>query len=93
MVNLPLLLINYHAMNMYGRAEIYLYTFLTSVLDWGRWSASSSIHFIPEEKAPDIYRTGGCVDPRGIPSVVEKRKFFCHNLELNPISLADQPNI
>jgi hypothetical protein len=47
---------------------------LTSALDGGEWSASHPGRFIPRERAPGTYRTGGWVGPRAVLDEVVKRK-------------------
>jgi hypothetical protein len=47
---------------------------LTSGLDGGEWSASSSGHFTPRESATGIHLIESCVDPRAGLDVVAKRK-------------------
>jgi hypothetical protein len=51
-------------MKAYGRMEIYLLAFLTSVLDAGRWLAAGSGCFTSRESAPYAHWIGGSVGPR-----------------------------
>jgi hypothetical protein len=41
------------------------YSFMTSALDWGEWSASRPGRALsPGERTPSTHRTGGSVGPR-----------------------------
>jgi hypothetical protein len=51
-------------MNTYGGVNVQIHVFLTSALVGGEWSTSRPGRFIPGERAPRTYWTGGWVDPR-----------------------------
>jgi hypothetical protein len=57
---------------------------LTSALDGGDWSASSSDHFNPRERVPGTHWIGGWVGPRVVLDVVVKRKIPNPHQESNP---------
>jgi hypothetical protein len=50
-----------YAMKLYGVVDVQIYVFLTSVLVWGKWSASCPGRFAPRERAPCTYRIRGWV--------------------------------
>jgi hypothetical protein len=58
------LLTKHHVMKAYWGVEVYLYSFLTSALDGGKWSASRPGRFTAREKASGTHRIGGWVGPR-----------------------------
>jgi hypothetical protein len=51
----------HHAMKTYWGVAIYLYAFLTSVLDEGEWSASCPGHLTPRVRVPGTHWIGGWV--------------------------------
>jgi hypothetical protein len=57
-----------------GVVEVQLYTFLTSELDVGEWSASRPGGFIPGVRVPDTHWIGGCLGHRAGLYAVAKRK-------------------
>jgi hypothetical protein len=63
---LSLCLTKHHAMKTYWGVEVWLYTFLTSALDGGEWSASQPGRFTPNERAPGTHCIGGWVGPRAV---------------------------
>jgi hypothetical protein len=48
----------------WGQRRYSSYTFLTSVLHGGEWSASRPVRTLPREKIPGTHCTGGWVGPR-----------------------------
>jgi hypothetical protein len=42
-------------MKAYEEVEVWLYSFLTSTLDGGEWSASRPNRFVPEKTAPIFF--------------------------------------
>jgi hypothetical protein len=72
-------------MKAYGGVDVYIHTFLISVLAGGEQSASRPGGFTPEERAPGTHWIGLWVDPRAGLDDVEKRKFFTlPGFELRP---------
>jgi hypothetical protein len=63
-------------MKTYGRVDVYIHVFLTSVLDGDKWSASRRSCLIPGERAPGTHWIGGWVGPRAGLGNVEERKFL-----------------
>jgi hypothetical protein len=77
-------LIKYHTIKMHGAMEAEFHTFLTLVLDGGKWSASHSGPFISRETAPGTQQTATW---GGLHSQSEhggKEKNLCSCWELNP---------
>jgi hypothetical protein len=63
-------------MKLYGGVDVQIYTFLTSSLAGGDWSASCWSCFTPGERAHGTHWIGGLVDPGAGLDDVEKRKFL-----------------
>jgi hypothetical protein len=59
-------------MKVYGGVDVWIYSFLTSALAGGEWSASLPGRFTPEERDPGTHWIGGWVDPRACLDDVEK---------------------
>jgi hypothetical protein len=74
-----------HAMEaLEGRGYIAPYSFLTSALDGGEWSASRPGHaFTPGEKTPGTHWTGGWVGPRAGLDTEDRGKILCPRRESN----------
>jgi hypothetical protein len=74
-------LTKHYAMKAYGRVDVQIHIFLTSVLAGGEWSASRPGCF-----TLDIHWIEGWVDYRVGLDDVEKRKFLIlQGLELRPL--------
>jgi hypothetical protein len=68
------------------------YSFLTSALDGGEWSASRPGRaFTPGERTPGAHWTGGWVDPRAGLDIEARGKILCPRLESNPDRPVVQP--
>jgi hypothetical protein len=46
-------------MEEYWGVDVQIHAYLTSVLDWGKWSASRPGHFIPTEETRGTHSIGG----------------------------------
>ena len=62
-----------HAVNISGEIEVWLHSFLTSVLDGGEWSTSCPNCFIRKEIFPGTYLMGGRVYTGTVLDSFEKR--------------------
>jgi hypothetical protein len=60
------------------------YSFLTSTLEGGEWSASRSGRFTPGERAPGTHCTGGWVGPRAGLDAEVRGKILCLCRGSNP---------
>jgi hypothetical protein len=70
----------------------YSYTHsLTSALDGGEWSASSSDRFTPRERTPCTHWIGGWVGPRAVLDAVVKKDILSPPPEINPRTPIIQP--
>jgi hypothetical protein len=69
-------LIKHYTVREYGRVDVQIHIFLTSVLAGGEWSASGTGRFTPREKVLSTHRIGSWVDARAGLNDVEKRKFL-----------------
>jgi hypothetical protein len=69
--------------------EVWLYTFLTSALDWGNGQRPDRFNLW--ERAPPRTYSIGWMGPRAGLSAVEKEKIYFPCRELNHDSLAVQP--
>jgi hypothetical protein len=58
-----------------GGVDVWIYSFLTSALVGGEWSASRPGRFTPGDRAPGTHWIGDWMGPRAGPDDVEKRKF------------------
>jgi hypothetical protein len=67
-----LCLLKHHTIKMYGALERELHTFLTSVMDGGKWSVLTT-----NERANSIHRIGTWVGPRACLNLEEKSKYPC----------------
>jgi hypothetical protein len=63
-------------MEAYEGVDVQIYSFLTSALLGGEWSASRPCRCTPVEKAPSTHWIGGLVDSRAGLNNVQKRKFL-----------------
>jgi hypothetical protein len=60
-----------------GGMDVISYTFLTSALDEGKWSASRAVPFNPRERASGTHWIGGWVGPTaGLEAVYEFKFLF-----------------
>jgi hypothetical protein len=64
----------HHAMNMFGRVEVYLQAFLALALDISEWSASRFGHFASWGRVPSVHWIRGCMGRSiGLDSVEKRR--------------------
>jgi hypothetical protein len=61
----------------WGERSYSSYSFLTSALDWGEWSASHPAALCPGERTPGIHCTGGWVGPRAGLDTDARGKILC----------------
>jgi hypothetical protein len=82
-----------HAMEALGGERRYSsYSFSTSALDGGEWSASRPGRaFTPGERTPGTHWTGGWVGPRVGLDTEARGKILCSRRESNPDRLVVQP--
>jgi hypothetical protein len=57
---------------------------LTSALEGGEWSASSSGRLTPRERVPGTHWIGGWMGPRAVWDAMVKRKILSLRRESNP---------
>jgi hypothetical protein len=67
----------------WGEKRYSSYSFLTSTLDGGEWSASRP-RFTPGERTPGTHCTGGWVGPRAGLDTEDRGKILCLCRGLNP---------
>jgi hypothetical protein len=60
-------------MKTYGGVEVWLHTFLTLVLDGGKWTASYHGCSTPGERGHNSHCIGGFVGPKASVDVASKR--------------------
>jgi hypothetical protein len=69
-----------------GERKYSSYSFLTSALDGGEWSASC-----PGERTPGTHWTGGCVGPRAGLDTEVRGKSFATAGDRTPIARSSSP--
>jgi hypothetical protein len=75
-----------------GGEEVYSYSFSTSALDGGEWSASlPGRAFTPGERTPGTHCTGGWVGPRAGLDTEVRGKIVCPRRRSNPDRPVVQP--
>jgi hypothetical protein len=75
-----------------GERRYSSYSFSTSALDGGEWSASRpSCAFTPRERTPGTHWTGGWVSPRASLDTEATGKILCLHRESNPDRPVVQP--
>lgn len=80
-----------HVIKAYSGVEIYLHSFLNSLLGGSEKSDSHRSHSTPKEKSSSTYWLGGWVDPRAIPCSLEGGEIACCCWEFNHYPLVVQP--
>jgi hypothetical protein len=75
----------------WGERTCSSYSFLTSALDWGEWSASRPGCALPRGKDPGTHCTGGWVGPRAGLDTEDRGKILCPRRESNPDRPVVQP--
>jgi hypothetical protein len=81
-----------HALEALRRRRYSSYSFLTSALDGGEWSASRPGRaFTPGERTPGTHCTGGWVGPRAGLDTEARGKILCPGRESNPDHPVVQP--
>jgi hypothetical protein len=82
-----------HAMEVLGGERRYSsYSFSTSELDWGEWSASRPGRgFTPGERTPGTHWTGGWVGPRTGLDTEDRGKTICPCRGSTPIARSSSP--
>jgi len=78
-------------MKAYEEVEVWLYSFLTSTVNGGEWSASRPGRFVPEKTAPNILGVGDSLGFRVGLDALDKRNIFCPLLEFNHESSVVRP--
>jgi hypothetical protein len=82
-IKLSLCLTKHHAMETYGRVEVYTHA-LISALNGGEWWALLPGRFNPAERVPSNHCIGGWMGPRATLDAVAKRKNPCSYRWSNP---------
>jgi hypothetical protein len=74
-----------------GERRYSSYSFTTSALDGGEWSASRTGRFTPGERTPGTHCTGGWVGPRAVLDTEDRGKILCPCWGSNPDRSVVQP--